>query len=165
MFTVLFFVSWLACAFFCSNVAKEKGYSSSSWFFGGFFFGFFALIALLALPDKKLRKYLLQLGIKQDGRTSLNLDEEEELDFDNKQKIIFQTSKDAKEEDIYKQLLSKIDDEVIKNILIRSIVCTEIEDGGFGFFEFRCKDKDGNYLLILRSKKLKDNQIEWKGTF
>ena len=59
--------SWVACAFFCSNVARAKGYSSSSWFFAGFFFGFFALIAVAGLPDKKLRKYLLQIGVKQEA--------------------------------------------------------------------------------------------------
>tara|TARA_B100000900_G_scaffold95300_2_gene78464 strand:+ start:363 stop:533 length:171 start_codon:yes stop_codon:yes gene_type:complete len=55
----------VTCTFFYSKVAKAKGYSSSSWFFADFFFSFFAPIAVARLQDKKLRKYLLQIGVKQ----------------------------------------------------------------------------------------------------
>ena len=37
---------------FCSNLADKKGYSSGSWFAGGFFFGIIALIAIAGLPVK-----------------------------------------------------------------------------------------------------------------
>ena len=32
-----------------------------------FFFGFFALIAVAGLPDRKLRKYIRQIGEKQNA--------------------------------------------------------------------------------------------------
>ena len=65
---MLFFVlitGWIASAFFCASVANEKGYSGTAWGFAGFLFGFFALIAVAGLPDKKLRKYIRQIGEKQ----------------------------------------------------------------------------------------------------
>ena len=43
---MIFFVlllGWIACAFFCGEVAKEKGYGWTSWFIGGLFFGIFAV--------------------------------------------------------------------------------------------------------------------------
>ena len=37
---------------FCSNLADKKGYSSGTWFAGGFFFGIIALIAIAGSPVK-----------------------------------------------------------------------------------------------------------------
>ena len=54
-------IGWLASALFCAILANEKGYLPVAWFFGGLFFGFFALIAAVGLPDKKLRKYIRQI--------------------------------------------------------------------------------------------------------
>ena len=54
-------IGWLASALFCAILANEKGYLPVAWFFGGLFFGFFALIAAAGLPDKKLRKYIRQI--------------------------------------------------------------------------------------------------------
>ena len=54
-------IGWLASALFCAILANEKGYLPVAWFFGGLFFGFFALIAAAGLPDKKLRKYIREI--------------------------------------------------------------------------------------------------------
>ena len=54
-------IGGLASALFCAILANEKGYLPVAWFFGGLFFGFFALIAAAGLPDKKLRKYIRQI--------------------------------------------------------------------------------------------------------
>ena len=54
-------IGWIASAFFCAQVANEKGYSTVNWCIFGFLFGFFALIAVAGLPDKKLRKYIRQI--------------------------------------------------------------------------------------------------------
>ena len=65
MLVFVLLIGWVASAFFCAQVADEKGYSGTAWGFAGFLFGFFALIAVAGLPDKKLRKYLRQIGVKQ----------------------------------------------------------------------------------------------------
>ena len=46
VFILPLLITWIASAFFCASVAEAKGYSSSSWLFAGFFFGFIALIAV-----------------------------------------------------------------------------------------------------------------------
>ena len=60
MFLVIV-IGWVASAIFCAILANEKGYLPVAWFFGGLFFGFFALIAAAGLPDLKLRKYIRQI--------------------------------------------------------------------------------------------------------
>ena len=154
--------SWVACAFFCSNVAKAKGYSSSSWFFAGFFFGFFALIAVAGLPDKKLRKYLLQIGVKQEAIKRATLDDEEETAFSGNQKIRFITEENNKEEETYKKLLSCITDNETKEKFIRKVEYTVLEKLPQSS-NFYCQDKEKNYLLLLNGRKIDGNQIEWTG--
>ena len=58
---------WLISGAFCGEVAEQKGYSRATWVFAGFLFGFIALIAVAGLPDRKLRKYLRQIGEKQNA--------------------------------------------------------------------------------------------------
>ena len=60
---------------YCGEVAEQKGYSRSAWAFGGFLFGFIALIAVAGLPDRKLRRYIRQIGEKQNA-----IDPSNELD-------------------------------------------------------------------------------------
>ena len=60
----LLIVIWVASAVLCAIVAKEKGYVPVAWFFGGLFFGFFALMAAAGLPDLKLRKYIKEIAEK-----------------------------------------------------------------------------------------------------
>ena len=54
-------VLWFVAGFYCGLVADQKGYNGTAWAFGGFLFGFIALIAVAGLPDKKLRKYIRQI--------------------------------------------------------------------------------------------------------
>ena len=162
MFFFVFLIFAIASAFFCSNVAKAKGYSSSSWFFAGFFFGFFALIAVAGLPDKKLRKYLLQIGVKQEAIKRATLDDEEETAFSGNQKIRFIAEENDKEEEIYKKLLSCITDNETKEKFIRKVEYTVLEKLPQSA-NFYCQDKEKNYLLLLDGRKVDGNQLEWTG--
>ena len=38
---------------FCANIASPKGYSAGLWFWLGFFFSIFALIAIVGMPKKE----------------------------------------------------------------------------------------------------------------
>ena len=163
VFILSLLITWIASAFFCASVAEAKGYKYSSWFIAGFFFGFFGLIASAGLPDKKLRKYILQIALKQEAINMGNLDAEEGEDFEKEQDIRFLISEDSKENDIYNKLLSCIEDIAVKEEMIRRVESTEIKKRGFRGIEFVCKDKEDNYLLTLRGNKVKDNQIEWIG--
>ena len=65
MFIFIVLIGSIVCAFLCSNVAKAKGYSSSSWFLAGLFFGVLALLAVAGLPNQKLTRYLRYIAEKQ----------------------------------------------------------------------------------------------------
>ena len=163
LFILPLLITWIASAFFCASVAEAKGYKYSSWFIAGFFFGFFGLIASAGLPDKKLRKYILQIGLKQEAITRANLDdEEEETAFSGNQKIRFITDEDDKEEEIYKKLLSCITDNETKEKFIRKVEYTVLEKLPQSA-NFYCQDKEKNYLLLLDGRKVDGNQLEWTG--
>ena len=65
LFLIPLVAIWLISGVYCGEVAEQKGYSRSAWVFGGFLFGFIALIAVAGLPDRKLRRYIRQIGEKQ----------------------------------------------------------------------------------------------------
>lgn len=62
---LLFFGLAVLSASFSCAVAESKGHEAGWWFFGGFLFGPFALLASIGLPDLKLRKYLRLLAEHQ----------------------------------------------------------------------------------------------------
>ena len=72
----------LVCALLSSNIANSKGWEGSSWGIAGFLLGPLALLAVVGLPDKKLRKYLRAIAIK------LDTDIGAEQHIDDYQKII-----------------------------------------------------------------------------
>ena len=89
-------IGWIASAFFCAQVANEKGYSTINWCIFGFLFGFFALIAVAGLPDKRLRKYIRQIGEKQNAiEPESGGDQwvEQPSDWDNAQKEVNKINK------------------------------------------------------------------------
>ena len=128
-----------------------------------FLFWFFALIAVAGLPDKKLRKYLLQIGVKQEAIKRATLDDEEETAFSGNQKIRFITEENDKEEETYKKLLSCITDNETKEKFIRKVEYTVLEKLPQSA-NFYCQDKEKNYLLLLSGRKVEGNRIEWTGT-
>ena len=69
------------------------------WFIGGFFFSVIALIAVAGLPDKKLRKYIRQIGENQnaiDPEVSNNLKkviDDKSLTIEERKELIKKVSK------------------------------------------------------------------------
>ena len=49
---------WLACAFYTSATAEDKGHSGMDWAIGGLVFGPVALITAAGLSDHKQRRYI-----------------------------------------------------------------------------------------------------------
>lgn len=72
----------LVCALLSSSIANSKGWEGSSWGITGFLLGPLALLAVVGLPDKKLRKYLRAIAIKLDADIGA------EQHIDDYQKII-----------------------------------------------------------------------------
>tara|TARA_Y100001933_G_C18931901_1_gene535689 strand:- start:441 stop:668 length:228 start_codon:yes stop_codon:yes gene_type:complete len=57
-FLIGFFFIWIPIVFFTTTIANSKDYNGLTWFIGGFLFGPIALISIVGMPDKKLKKYL-----------------------------------------------------------------------------------------------------------
>ena len=55
---ISFALLWIPCASFSGVIAHDKGHSGMAWFFGGLFFGPLGLVAVAALSDRKLRRYI-----------------------------------------------------------------------------------------------------------
>lgn len=59
---------WLGCAFYAAHVAYAKGYGYGlAWAFGGFFFGFIALIAAAGMPDRMRRDEIQKADAKTEA--------------------------------------------------------------------------------------------------
>ena len=176
---ILFIVltGWIASAFFCASVASEKGYNGTAWAFGGFLFGFFALIAVAGLPDRKLRRYIRLIGEKQKAiekigeRVESNDSEwvEKSSDWESgKTNIIqFVMPPSATKEEIYQRLISEIDKnkELKKKFDKSKIKSYEIANPLLGGQEFALMGEDLRTLFVMTGKKLNDIQTQWTGEF
>ena len=168
---MLFFVlitGWIASAFFCASVANEKGYSGTAWGFAGFLFGFFALIAVAGLPDKKLRKYIRQIGEKQKAIEKESEGAEwVEQPSDWGSSIRFVMPPSATEEEMYKRLISEIskNKELKKKFDKLKIKSYEFNEPLLGGKEFSLMGEDLRTLFVMSAKKLNDIQIQWAGEF
>ena len=164
-------IGWIASAFFCATVAEEKGYSSVNWCILGFLFGFFTLIAVAGLPDRKLRKYIRQIGEKP--KTSKPDDEEKGWEGDssdwNSKKRTIQFVMPAAANKL--QIFNKLKSEVNKNEEYQKIFddfkinSYEINESLLGGKEFVLLAKDLRTLFILSGKKLNNIQTQWEGEF
>ena len=168
---MLFFVlitGWIASAFFCASVANEKGYSGTAWGFAGFLFGFFALIAVAGLPDKKLRKYIRQIGEKQKAIEKESEGAEwVEQPSDWGSSIRFVMTPAATEEEMYKRLISEISkNKELKNKFDKlKIKSYEFNEPLLGGKEFSLMGEDLRTLFVMSAKKLNDIQTQWTGEF
>ena len=177
MLIIVLLVGWIASAFFCAQVADEKGYSGTSWGIAGFVFGFFALIAVAGLPDKKLRKYIRLIGEKQKAiekvgeRVESNDSEwvEKSSDWESsKTNIIeFVMPPSATKEEIYQKLISEIDKkkELKKKFDKSKIKSYELGNYLLGGQEFALMGEDLRTLFVMTGKKLNDIQTQWTGEF
>ena len=161
-------IGWIASAFFCSSVASEKGYSGTAWGFAGFLFGFFALIAVAGLPDKKLRKYIRQIGEKQKAIEKESEGAEwVEQPSDWGSSIRFVMPPSATEEEMYKRLISEIgkNKELKKKFDKLKIKSYEFNEPLLGGKEFSLMGEDLRTLFVMSAKKLNDIQTQWTGEF
>ena len=56
---------WIPCAIFCGTISEDKGHNGIAWFWGGLLFGPIALLAVAALGDRKLRRYIRLMAENQ----------------------------------------------------------------------------------------------------
>ena len=149
-------ILWFASAFYCGEVAHQKGYKGAAWAIGGFFFGFFALVAAAGLPDRKLRKYIRLIGEKQNA---IEIVEEEFKLVDGNTKISFSMPKNSSKEEIYKELVDLLKDGGCK--------LEEYNVTSYNLYnkldkKFVVNSDEVDQLIVLYGKE-KGNQINWSG--
>ena len=74
-FLVLLVALWIPCAVFCGVIAEDKGHGGISWFWGGLLFGPVGLLAVVALVDRKQRRYLRLIAESQGVKIDRSEDE------------------------------------------------------------------------------------------
>ena len=177
MLVFVFLVGWIASAFFCASVASEKGYSGTSWGIAGFLFGFFALIAVAGLPDRKLRKYIRQIGEKQKAIEKVSESKEskgeewvkQSSDWESNEKITIQFVMPSAANKL--QLYNKLKSEIKNNKKIQGrfdeskIKSYEIANPLLGGQEFALMGEDLRTLFVMTGEKLNNIQTQWTGEF
>ena len=159
-------------SFFCAQVADEKGYSGTAWAFAGFLFGFFALIAVAGLPDRKLRKYIRQIGEKQKAIEKISESKGDEWvkqssDWESNEKITIQFVMPSAANKL--QLFNKLKSEIKNNEKIQQrfdelkINSYELNDNLLGGKEFSLLAEDLRTIFVLNGKKLNNIQTQWTG--
>ena len=154
---------WFASACFCAQLADEKGYSSLNWCILGFLFGFFALIAVAGLPDRKLRKYMRQIGEKQKAIEKVSESE------GSNEKITIQFVMPSGANKL--QLFNKLKSEIKNNEKIQQrfdelkFNSYELNDNLLGGKEFSLLAEDLRTIFVLKGKKLNNIQTQWTGEF
>ena len=150
-------ILWFASALYCGQVAHQKGYSGAAWAIGGFFFGFFALVAAAGLPDRKLRKYIRLIGEKQNA---IEVVKETLEVVDGNTKISFSMPKDSSKEEIYKELILVLKEGGCK-IEKYNVTSYDLDIDNWGK-EFIVNSEDKDRLIVLDGKD-KGSQIDWSG--
>ena len=64
-FLIALLFLWIPCAIFCGTISEDKGHNGIAWFWGGLLFGPIALLAVAALGDRKLRRYIRLMAENQ----------------------------------------------------------------------------------------------------
>ena len=160
IFIFLLFI-WLPSAFYSAQVAHQKGYNGTDWGIGGFFFGTIALIAVAGLPDRRLRKYIRQIGEKQNaipvGKESV--EQSDELINDNT-RISFSMPKDSTKEEIYKELVDALEVEDCR-LEKYNVTSFDLDIDSWGKqFIVNSEKKD---RLIVLTGSYRGNKIIWSG--
>jgi len=68
---IVLIISCGVCAWLSAHVAEAKGCDSGGWGTAGFFLGPLALLALAAMPDRRLHRYLRAIAENAGVKTNL----------------------------------------------------------------------------------------------
>ena len=147
--------------FLSSNVASDKGHDGLTWFLAGLFFGPLGLITAAGLSDRKLRKYIRQIGENQDAikpevlsRTSQEL---------RKGNIIgtFQLVRTSEADAIWEKVLSMIDSDIANKADRSKSYLNEPLIGGT---EFVINDSNGETLAYASRKEysMATRKYQWE---
>lgn len=96
-----------------SSIAEDKGHSGAAWGICGFLFGPLGLIAAAGLSDRKLRRYIRQIGEKQEAiKEDLEPKASKDLRADGYSIGTFELPYLADEDAIWEKILSLLSSDV-----------------------------------------------------
>tara|TARA_B100000579_G_scaffold256566_1_gene211209 strand:+ start:3795 stop:4289 length:495 start_codon:yes stop_codon:yes gene_type:complete len=156
----LLIVIALITACLASSIAEDKGHSAGAWGLCGFLFGPLGLIAAAGLSDRKLRRYIRQIGEKQEAiqepKTSEEIREEE-----RKEKIIgtFQLLKTAEEDAIWEKILSMLSSDLADKADRSN---SYLNEPLFGGTEFVVNNSKGERLAFASRIEGLMNNYQWE---
>ena len=152
-----------------AQVAHQKGYNGTDWGIGGFFFGTIALIAVAGLPDRRLRKYIRQIGEKQNAipvdKESVKKSVEQSVELsdeliDGNTKISFSMPEDSTKEEIYKELVDALEVEDCR-LEKYNVTSFDLDIDSWGK-QFIVNSEKKDRLIVLVGTN-KGNKIIWSG--
>lgn len=146
--------------FLASSVAFDKGHDSSTWFVAGLLLGPLGLISAAGLSDRKLRRYMRQIGEKQDAIKPYQSKEKESK---NKSVGSFLIQKEANEKEVFEKLVELLAKKNYSGV-IENIDKTKLNFNTplFGGKELIVQDKNGETLVLVSSSGSLPDGIMWQ---
>ena len=148
--------------FLASSVASDKGHDGSIWFLAGLLLGPLGLIAAAGLSDRKLRRYIRQIGEKQDAIKPYQSRENEK----NKSVGSFILQKEANEKEVFEKLAELLEKKNYSGI-IANIDSTKLNFNNpfFGGKELIVHDKNGEIIVLVYSSGSLPDGTMWQVEF
>ena len=153
-------ISAVISGYLTRAVAKDKGHNGTDWFLGGFFLGPLGLIAAAGLSDRKLRRYIRQIGEKQEAiKEELEPKTSKDLRADGYSIGTFELGEDAEDDVIWEKILSMLSSD-IANKANRSN--SYLNQPLFGGTEFVVNDSKGERLAFASRFEGSMNNYQWE---
>ena len=149
---IVVIVLGLFSAFLAGNVASDKGHDGTLWFLAGLLLGPLGLIAAAGLSDRKLRRYIRQIGVKQEAITPEPLRITAEDVKKAKGKWSFIASKEATKDQIFEKLVNLLKENNSSELIGRiDTERLEINSPIFGSDELIVEDEKGKTIASVTS--------------
>ena len=145
-YLIVLLISAVISGYLTRAVAKDKGHNGADWFLGGFFLGPLGLIAAAGLSDRKLRRYIRQIGEKQDA-------------IQKELVGLFMLGENADDDLIWQKILSVLSSDIADKV-DRSK--SYLNEPLFGGTEFVVNDSKGNCLAIAFRNEGLMNEYQWE---
>ena len=157
---IVVIVLGLFSAFLAGNVASDKGHDGTLWFLAGLLLGPLGLIAAAGLSDRKLRRYIRQIGEKQDA---IKPDQSRERATKNKPDWSFIASNDDNQHQLFEKLVKLLKEKNSSELIGRiDTEKLEINSPLFGREELIVQDKKGENLVLVTASGSLPEGILWR---
>ena len=143
-----------------STVASDKGHDGTAWFLVGLLLGPLGLIASAGLSDRKLRRYLRQIGEKQDA---IKPHQDREQKSKNKSVGSFVLPKEANEKEVFEKLVELLEKKNYSEV-VRTIDKKKLDFNSPLFVgrELIVQDENGETLVFVSTSGSLPEGLMWQ---